>query len=200
MDATQIPGQWVIRRYGDPADATPYVGPGPHDVIFDLVNSWNRHVEHLLAMQRNSVETPFYMERVKDETPSVVARRICPPRDRQGAQQHQAARKPGRFNSVARRLHNLRQVAARVNGGVVTVAQYLTELGADAETIRRYAGTLGKHVKAAFIAKTGAEPVRSGLALVGHHLARVFAYDRADVEILRAATAGYARTSHLIGA
>lgn len=108
--------------------------------------------------------------------------------------------KPGRFDSVTRRLHNLRQVAARVNAGVVTIAQYLTELGADADTIRRYAGTLGKHAKAAFVAARGTEPARCGLALVGHHLARVFAYQRGDTELLRAATAGYGRTSHLIGA
>lgn len=122
------------------------------------------------------------------------------PMDRQRKTPRSRTGKPGRFDSVTRRLHNLRQVAARVNSGVVTVAQYLAEIGADSDTIRRYAGTLGKHAKAAFVAKRHTEPTRCALALVGHHLARVFAYDRADVEILHAATAGYARTSHLIGA
>ena len=106
--------------------------------------------------------------------------------------------KVGSAMSVARRLANLAKTAARVNSGVVTVAQYLAELGADSDTIRRYAGTLGKHVKAAFTAVRGAEPARCGLALVGHHLARVFAYGRADTEILRAATAGYGRVAHLL--
>ncbi len=120
------------------------------------------------------------------------------PTDHQPKAERTRSAKPGRFDSVTRRLHNLRQVAERVNAGVVTVAQYLGEIGADSETVRRYAGTLGKHVKAAFVAKTGAEPTRNGLALVGHHLARVFAYNRADIEILRDAVASYGRVSHLL--
>lgn len=120
------------------------------------------------------------------------------PMDHQRKTPRTRTAKPGRHDSVTRRLHNLRLIAARVNAGVVTVAQYLAEIDADDDTIRRYAGTLGKHVKGAFIAKRGTEPTRCGLALVGHHLARVFAYDRADTEILRAATAGYGRVSHLL--
>lgn len=122
------------------------------------------------------------------------------PQDHLPKQPHRPARKPGAFNSVARRLHNLRLVAARVNAGRVTVAEYLTGLGADADTIRRYASVLGKHVKAAYAAKFDAEPARDGLAVVGRHLARCFVYEPGDTEILRTATANYNRTAALIGA
>jgi hypothetical protein len=113
---------------------------------------------------------------------------------------HRPADKPGRHNSATRRAFNLAALAARFNAGRVTVASYLTELGADADTIRRYAATLGKHVKAAYGAKYSAEPVRNAIAIVGRRIVRAFAYDAGDTEILRAATAGYGRTASLIGA
>lgn len=199
---TAIPGQWVIRRNGDNSPE-PYAGPGSHDEIFAIVYAWNRYVEHAQATQRNCAETPFHMERVK-EAPSVVARRICPPMDRQPkcsapARIGRAARaRVGRFDSAARRRDVLARVVQRVNAGLVTVAGYLTQLGADQDTIRRYASQVGKRAKAAYAAKFGVEPARSGLAVVGRHLARVFAYDEADVEILRQAAVSYPKTSFLI--
>jgi len=111
---------------------------------------------------------------------------------------HRPARKPGRHDSATRRAFNLAALVARFNRGKVTVASYLTELGADADTIRRYAATSGKHVKAAHQAKYSAEPVRGGLAVVGRRIVRAFAYDAGDTEILRAAVAGYGRVSHLL--
>jgi len=111
---------------------------------------------------------------------------------------HRPARKPGRHDSVTRRLFNLAALVARVNAGRLTAASYLAELGADGDTIRRYAATLGKKIKAAYEAKRGTQPERTALALVGHHLTRCFAYDAGDVEILRCATAGYDRVSHLL--
>ncbi len=119
------------------------------------------------------------------------------PLDHQPAQPHRPARKPGRFNSTVRRAYNLRLIAARVNAGVVTVAQYLTELGADPDTIRRYASQVGKRAKALAAAKA-VEPALAGLAVVGRHLVRCLAYDRADAEILREAVASYPKTSFLI--
>jgi len=89
-------------------------------------------------------------------------------------------------------------VVARANRGKVTVAQYLEGLGADAELIRRYSGPLGKRVKAAYAELHGADPKRAGLAVVGHHLVRTYAYSTADLGILRAATAGYGRVAHLV--
>jgi hypothetical protein len=58
-----ISGQWVIRRHGD-TSAEPYVGPGSHDEIYAIVDSWNREVEAIHRAQRNCPETFFYMERV----------------------------------------------------------------------------------------------------------------------------------------
>jgi len=114
------------------------------------------------------------------------------------AQPHRPARKPGRHDSAARRAFNLAALVARFNRGRVTVASYLTELGADADTIRRYGHVLGRKTAEAFRAEFHAEPVKSGLAVVGRHLARCFAYDAGDIEILRAAVAGYGRVSHLL--
>ena len=115
------------------------------------------------------------------------------------ARRTRRATKPGRFDSVTRRQFNLRLIAARVNASVVTAASYLRDLGADDDTIRRYASQLGKRVKALAAAK-GITLTLSGLAVVGRHLVRCLAYDAAHVEILRTATAEYQRTAHLIGA
>jgi hypothetical protein len=120
------------------------------------------------------------------------------PQDKQNPQPHGPARKPGRFNSPVRRAYTLGRLVERVNTGRVTVASYLADLGADADTIRRYSATLGKHVKAAYQAKYSVEPVRSAIAVVGRRIVRAFAYDAGDAEILRAAVAGYGRVSHLL--
>jgi hypothetical protein len=103
----------------------------------------------------------------------------------------------GTFKSVSRLRSVLGNLVARTNRGKVTVAEYLESIGADADLIRRYAPTLGKHVKAAYAATHGTDPKRTGLAIVGHHLVRTYAYSPADLSILRAATAGYGRVSHL---
>lgn len=130
-------------------------------------------------------------------TASQIARSVCQPTDHQPKAERTRHAKPGRFDSVTRRLHNLRLVAERVNAGVVTVAQYLTEIGADSETVRRFASQVGKKAKALAAAK-GIEPALAGLAVVGRHLARCLAYERDDTEILRSAVAGYGRVSHLL--
>ena len=119
------------------------------------------------------------------------------PMDYQRKQSHRRTGKPGRFNSPARRAWTLARLAERVNTGVLTAASYLRDLGADDDTIRRYASQLGKRVKA-LAATKGVQPTLSGLAVVGRRLVRCLAYDVRDVEILRAATAGYGRISHLL--
>lgn len=130
-------------------------------------------------------------------TASQFARSVREPRDRQPKSQRARSAKPGRFDSAQRRRFNLAQVAARVNSGVVTAASYLRDLGADDDTIRRYASQLGKRVKALAAAK-GITPTLAGLAVVGRRLVRCLAYDIRDVEILRAATADYGRVSFLV--
>lgn len=129
----------------------------------------------------------------------MIALSLPKPLDHQPKQPHRPARKPGSLNSVTRRQYNLRLIAQRANAGVLTAASYLRDLGADDETIRRFASQLGKRVKALAAAK-GVQPSLMGLAVVGRHLVRCLAYDIRDVEILRTATAEYQRTAHLIGA
>lgn len=119
------------------------------------------------------------------------------PTDHQPKAERTRSGKPGRFDSVTRRLHNLRQVAERANAGVVTIAQYLAEIGADTDTIRRYASQVGKRAKA-LAAANGIEPALAGLAVVGRHLVRCLAYGRSDIEILRQAVAAYPKTSQLV--
>ena len=169
-----------------------------------LLGPFNEHTTSRIVLPgtevRIRVEVPDAPARQFTEnapTASGHARRVCPPQDRQPTHPHRPARKPGRYDSVTRRLHNLRLVAERVNAGVVTVAQYLAEIGADSETIRKYASQVGKRAKALAAAK-GVTPALSGLAVVGHHLARCLAYARTDVEILRQAVAAYPKTSHLV--
>lgn len=125
------------------------------------------------------------------QTPAVVipesARR---PMDHQPKQPHRPARKPGR-------LHNLRQVAARVNSGQHTAAGYLAdELHADADFTRRYSSPFGKAAKKAYVEQYGAEPAKTGLDVRGHRLVRVYAY---TVAVLEKATANYTRTAALAG-
>ncbi len=121
------------------------------------------------------------------------------PMDHQPKAQRTRHAKPGRFDSAERRRFNLTLIAARVNSGVLTAASYLKQLGADDDTIRRYASQLGKRVKALAAAK-GITPTLAGLAVVGRRLVRCLAYSPAEIEILRSATADYTRTAHLIGA
>jgi hypothetical protein len=132
-------------------------------------------------------------------TASQFAHSVRQPLDHQPkAPRARRADKPGRFDSPERRHLNLALIAARVNAGVRTVASYLRGLGADDDTIRRYASQLGKRAKAMAAAK-GITPALSGLAVVGRRLVRCLAYSPAEIEILRSATADYTRTAHLIG-
>jgi|GEM_PF-4075456 len=142
--------------------------------------------------------------RVKTDDPapaqpaSEFARSICPVADHQPKRPRRSSGKVGSTMSTARRRAVLLRLAERVNSGVLTAASYLRDLGADDDTVRRYASTLGKRVKALAAAK-GITPALSGLAVVGRRLVRCLAYSPAEIEILRSATADYTRTAHLIG-
>ena len=104
----------------------------------------------------------------------------------------------GTFKSVARLNANLARLVRRVNGDRVTAAAYLTSIGADDDTIRRYASQLGKHATR-IMRESGAEPKRNGLAVITRHgragLVEVNTYTAA---VLADATAGYTRTAHLV--
>jgi hypothetical protein len=94
------------------------------------------------------------------------------PQDHLPKQPHRTTGKPG--------TPWQRAVAAYRNRSVLTAAGYLASIGADAETIRRFASSFGRKVAQAYRAATGSEPTRNGLALVRGQLMRVFAYgDRA---------------------
>jgi hypothetical protein len=76
-----------------------------------------------------------------------------------------------------------RQVAA-ANAGRITIAEYLQRLGADAATIRQVEVGLGKAVANAYRAATnGAEPEKTGLALVRGRIypANAYGWDRLDL-------------------
>ncbi|HEY8977709.1 MAG TPA: hypothetical protein VIN75_26075 [Burkholderiaceae bacterium] len=105
----------------------------------------------------------------------------------------------GTFNSVARRADVLRRLAERVNTGRTTTATYLGTLGADEAFIASYASPYGRAVAKVYREKFGAEPERSGLAVRGRHLLRVFAYSADELPILDAAARAYNRTATLVG-
>lgn len=103
--------------------------------------------------------------------------------------------KPGRFDSVTRRIHNLRQVAARVNAGQHTAADYLSAvLHADPAFVKSYSSPFGRAAAKAYREQYGADPAKSGLDVRGHRLVRVYAY---TVAVLEKAAANYARTAAL---
>lgn len=113
-----------------------------------------------------------------------------------GKTAHRPARKPGRHDSPARRLANLTAVAARVNTGQHTAADYLADtLGADTDFTRRYCGPFGKAAAKAHREQYAAEPAKSGLDVRGKRLVRVFTY---PVEVLEKAALTYARTAELV--
>lgn len=83
-------------------------------------------------------------------------------------------------------------------GTLVTVTGALARLGADEDTMRRYASHAGKKVKAAHIARTGQAPAQVWTARNGRPV-RVYAYAPAD-PALTAGFAAYPRTAHLVAA
>jgi hypothetical protein len=128
---------------------------------------------------------------------SAQARAICPARDHQPKQPRHRTGKAGRFNTPARRADVLNRLTARVNAHVLTAASFLRGLGADDDTVRRFASQVGKRAKA-LAATRGVQPTLTGLAVVGRHLVRCLAYSQSDAEILRQAVTDYPKTSHLI--
>lgn len=84
-------------------------------------------------------------------------------------------------------------------GEFVTVSQILANLGADAETIRRYASQAGKAIKRAYRdAYEGREPVHVWRVVNGRPR-QVLAY-RNDEPVIRDGLAAYNRTAHLVAA
>lgn len=112
------------------------------------------------------------------------------PMDHQPKAEHPRTAKPG--------TPIQRAIAAYRNRSVLTAARYLASLGADSETIRRYASSFGRKVAQAYRSATGQEPVQSGWAVAHHRLIPVYGYQREDAEILRHAAASYPKTSFLL--
>lgn len=103
----------------------------------------------------------------------------------------QPRRKSGKVGT----LHQRAMLAYR-NAGRVTAADYLAQIGADDDTIRRFASPFGRKVAQAYRVATGSEPAQSGAALVRGQLMRVFAY--ADRALLDGAARDYHATAALI--
>jgi hypothetical protein len=79
-------------------------------------------------------------------------------------QAHRPARKPARFDSIARQQHNLRLIADRVNTGQHTAADYLTTvLHADPDFTRRYSSPFGRAAAKAHREQYGQDPAKTGL-------------------------------------
>lgn len=90
-----------------------------------------------------------------------------------------------------------RAIAAYRNRSVLTAAQYLASLGADSETIRRYASSFGRKVAQAYRSATGQEPVQSGWAVAHHRLIPVYAYGRDQAALLATVARSYKPTAAL---
>lgn len=91
-----------------------------------------------------------------------------------------------------------RAIAAYRNRSVLTAAQYLASLGADSETIRRFASSFGRKVAAAYRSATGQEPVQSGWAVAHHRLIPVYAYGRDQAALLADTARSYKPTAALV--
>ena len=135
--------------------------------------------------------------RVKVEAPeaptapqsaSEHARSVCQPTDHQPKAERTRSGKVGT-------LHQRAMLAYR-NAGKVTTAEFLASIGADADTIRRFASAFGRKVAQAYRAATGSEPTKNGAALVRGQLMRVFAY--ADRSLLESTARGYHATAALV--
>lgn len=84
-------------------------------------------------------------------------------------------------------------------GEMVTVTQVLAQLGADADTIRRFSGWAGKHIRKTYLAMhDGYEPVQVWKVVNGKPR-QVLAYV-ANEPALTAGLATYPRTAHLVAA
>ncbi|TDP29834.1 hypothetical protein [Nocardia ignorata] len=84
-------------------------------------------------------------------------------------------------------------------GELVTVTQVLDQLGADAETIRRYASQAGKAIKRAYLAAYDGRTPTEVWKVVNGRPRQVLAYT-ADEPVIRDGLAAYARTAHLVAA
>lgn len=126
-----------------------------------------------------------------DDQPTRPAARK--PMDHLPKQPRRRSDKPGRFNSPARRLYNLRLIAERVNNpaGILTVAARLAERGASADLIRRYASPVGRAMAKAYRAAAKAEPTQTGLAVSGRRLVWAAGYRADDLALLDGVIDGY---------
>lgn len=104
----------------------------------------------------------------------------------------------GRSNSATRLRAVLARLTARFNGHRFTAAEFLASIGADADTIRRYASQVGKHATR-ISREQGVEPKRNGLAvIVRHRHAALVEVNTYPVDVLAAAAKQYARTAALL--
>ncbi|MBF6416960.1 hypothetical protein [Nocardia cyriacigeorgica] len=110
-----------------------------------------------------------------------------------------ATAQAARLLRALRALNGFHMTALLERGEVITVSQALANLGADADTVRRYASQAGKKIKAAYLAAyEGREPVTVWKFV--HDRPRQVAAYAADEPVIRAGLAAYTRTAHLVAA
>lgn len=112
------------------------------------------------------------------------------PMDHQPKAEHPRTAKPG--------TPIQRAIAAYRNRSVLTVDAFMKALGADDDTIRRYASAFGRKVAQAYRSATGQEPVQSGWAVAHHRLIPVYAYGRDQADLLATVARGYHVTAALV--
>jgi hypothetical protein len=101
----------------------------------------------------------------------------------------------GSHQTVTRLRAVIANLVARVNGNRVTAAAFLASIGADNDTIRRYAAQVG--IRASKLARSlGAEPSRDGLAVVAHR--RLVVCNTYPVEILAETVRDYPKVAALL--
>ena len=105
----------------------------------------------------------------------------------------------GHHMSPARRYAVLDATVARANAGLVTTADYLTDvLGADDEFVRRFSSPFGKSVAKVYREEYGQEPPKNGLARRRTMLLSVFAYGEDELPVLAKGALNYKRTADLL--
>lgn len=95
----------------------------------------------------------------------------------------------------------MRREVTAANTGRITIAEFLQRLGADENTIRAVEVKVGKAVAQAYRAATnGAEPQKTGLALVRGRIVHVNAYGWDRLDLISSAAINIPAVAALIGA
>lgn len=102
------------------------------------------------------------------------------------------------------KLAYLTRKAAKVNAGRVTVAEYLRNLGADEDLIKRYGFAFGGKVNKLYQEKHGVKAPQTGAAAIMRagkaFLVDTYAYRWDELSLLNEAALSYGPVRELVGA